>query len=243
MARIIPLRSLPTFSIINPPDNQFNFAKGAAFLIDKPKGWSSFDVVKRIRKCVDLRKVGHAGTLDPMATGLMIVCCGKGTRTINEIQDASKAYEGTVTLGASTESYDAETEIIETAAFSHITKQKVLAALKEHFSGQIAQVPPMYSAIKKDGQRLYKLARKGKEVEREPREVTIHAARIIYFDPPKVKLYIKCSKGTYIRSIANDLGKHLNSLGYLSTLRRTAIGDFSVKDALSIDDLDLIFDP
>jgi len=243
MARVIPLRSLPVFSIINPPDPDFNFAEGAAFLIDKPKGWSSFDVVKHIRKCVNLRKVGHAGTLDPMATGLVIVCCGNGTRTISEIQDAAKAYEGKVKFGASTESYDAETEITDTASFDHITKEIVLAALKQHCSGEIAQVPPMYSALKKDGTRLYKLARKGKEVEREPRKVTIHAARIISFKLPKVELYIKCSKGTYIRSIAHDLGKQLNSLGHLSTLRRTAIGDFNVNDALTIDDFDLIFKP
>lgn len=241
MARIIPLRSLPVFSIINPPDPDFNFAEGAAFLIDKPKGWSSFDVVKHIRKCVDLRKVGHAGTLDPMATGLVIVCCGKGTRTINEIQDAAKAYEGEVTFGSSTQSYDAETTVADTAPCDHITKQKVLIALKQHFSGEIAQVPPMYSALKKDGTPLYKLARRGEEVEREARHVTIYAARIISVDLPKVELYIKCSKGTYIRSIAHDLGQHLNSLAHLPALRRTAIGDFSVKDALTIDDLDLIF--
>ena len=210
-------------------------------MIDKPKGWSSFDVVKHIRKCVDLRKVGHAGTLDPMATGLVIVCCGKGTKTISEIQDQPKAYEGTVTLGARTPSYDAETEIAENASFDHITKVKVQEALNDHFSGQIEQVPPMYSALKKDGKRLYKLAREGKEVEREARQVTIHAARIKSFELPNVQLYIKCSKGTYIRAIAHDLGKNLNSLGYLSALRRTAIGDFRAEDALSIEDLNLIF--
>ena len=242
MARIIPLYSLPVFSIINPPDPDFNFKKGAAFLIDKPKGWSSFDVVKHVRKCVDLRKVGHAGTLDPMATGLVIVCCGKGTKTIQEIQDADKAYRGEVTFGASTQSYDAETEVVETASFNHITKEKVLEALSQHFSGDIEQVPPMYSALKRDGTPLYKLARKGKKVEREPRDVTIHAARIITCELPKVSLYIKCSKGTYIRSIAHDLGKKLDSLGHLSALRRTAIGDFNVKDALTIEDLDLIFE-
>lgn len=243
MARVIPLRSLPVFSIINPPDPEFSFSDGAAFLIDKPKGWSSFDVVKKVRKCVDLRKVGHAGTLDPMATGLMIVCCGKGTKTISEIQDTAKAYEGAITLGASTFSYDAETDIVEEAPYNHITKEDVLDALNKHFYGPIAQVPPMYSALKKDGTPLYKLARKGKEVERESRDVHIYAARVISFDLPKVSLYIKCSKGTYVRSIAHDLGKTLNSLGYLSALHRTAIGDFNVDDALTIEDLDLIFSP
>lgn len=241
MARKIPLRSLPVFSIINPPDPDFDFAQGAAFLIDKPRGWSSFEVVKKVRKCVNLRKVGHAGTLDPMATGLVIVCCGKGTKTIPEIQDVSKAYEGEVTFGASTPSYDAETETEDTAPCDHITKAKILHALDEHFRGTIAQIPPMYSALKKDGQPLYKKARKGEVVEREPRNVTIHTARIISYDLPKVSLYIKCSKGTYIRSIAHDLGLKLDSLGHLSALRRTAIGNFNVADALTIEDLNLIF--
>ncbi len=242
MARIIPLHSLPAFSIINPPDPDFNFDKGAAFLLDKPKHWTSHDLVKHVRKSVDLRQVGHAGTLDPMATGLVIVCCGHATKTISQIQDQPKAYEGEVTFGASTYSYDAETDIKETASFDHISDKVVLQALEQNFSGEIDQIPPMYSAIKQDGRRLYKLARKGREVEREPRQITIHAARIISFRLPKVKLYIKCSKGTYIRSIAHDLGKQLNSLGHLSALRRTAIGDFHVADALSIEDLDLIFE-
>ena len=241
MARIIPLHSLPTFSIVNLPAPDFNFKKGAAFLIDKPRGWSSHDIVKHVRKCIDLSKVGHAGTLDPMATGLVIVCCGKGTRTISEIQDQAKAYIGEVRLGASTASYDAETEIEERASFSHITKQKVLKVLDNYFTGPIEQVPPMYSALKKDGTPLYKMARKGKEIEREARKVHIYAARIISYDLPKIKLYIKCSKGTYIRSIAHDLGRQLGSLGYLSALRRTAIGDFRAEDALTIEDLDLIF--
>lgn len=241
MARRIPLRSLPVFSIINPPGTDFDFGQGAAFLIDKPKGWSSFDVVKKLRKCVNLRKVGHAGTLDPMATGLIIVCCGKGTKTISEIQSSPKAYEGEVTFGASTPSYDAETEIDDTAPYDHITKTKILDTLHEYFTGTIAQIPPMYSALKKDGQPLYKKARKGEVVEREARKVTVHTARIISYNLPTVSLYIKCSKGTYIRSIAHDLGRQLDSLGHLSALRRTAIGDFNVADALTIEDLNLIF--
>lgn len=241
MARAIPLHSLPVFSIINLPAPAFDFRSGAAFLVDKPKSWSSFDVVKQIRKCVDLRKVGHAGTLDPMATGMVIVCCGKGTKTIAEIQEQPKSYIGEITLGAATPSYDAETDIKERAPYEHITKQQVLDALDDHFSGGIKQIPPMYSALKKQGQPLYKMARKGEEVEREPRQITIHAARIISFDLPKIQLYVKCSKGTYIRSIAHDLGQKLNSLGYLSALRRTAIGSYNVDDALTIEDLDLLF--
>lgn len=243
MARVIPLHSLPIFSIINPPDPDFDFSEGAAFLIDKPKKWTSFDVVKHVRRCIDLRKVGHAGTLDPMATGMVIVCCGRGTKTISQIQDQPKTYEGEVTFGASTPSFDAETEIDEEAPYSHITKNKLEEVLKSEFSGTIQQVPPMYSALKRDGQRLYKMAREGKEVERDAREVTIHAARVINFDSPKVELYIKCSKGTYIRSIARDLGVKLDSLGHLSALRRTAIGQFNIEDALTIEDLNLLFSP
>lgn len=241
MARVIPLHSLPVFSIVNPPDSDFNFAEGAAFLIDKPKGWTSFDVVKYIRNRISAKKVGHAGTLDPMATGLVIVCCGKGTKTISEIQDELKTYEGEVTLGGATPSYDAETPIDKEAPYRHITKEQVQKVLESEFSGEIRQIPPMYSALKKDGKRLYKLARQGKKVEREARTVTIHSARLISFDLPKMELYIKCSKGTYIRSIARDLGQKLNSLGYLSALRRTAIGQFNVDDALTIEDVDLIF--
>jgi tRNA pseudouridine55 synthase len=241
MARVIPLHRLPVFSIINPPSRNFDYTRGAVFLIDKPAGWTSFDVVKYLRRRINNIKTGHAGTLDPMATGLLILCCGKGTKTISEIQQQPKTYEAEITLGASTSSYDRETAIEETDSVDHITRQQIEGAIKQHFSGEIAQLPPMYSAVKKDGQRLYKLARRGMEVEREPRKVFIHAVRIISFDLPCLRLYIKCSKGTYIRSIAHDLGKQLNSLGYLSALRRTTIGAFNVKDALTVDDLDVIF--
>jgi tRNA pseudouridine55 synthase len=241
MSRVIPLQRLPVFSIINPPAGDFNYARGAAFLIDKPRGWTSFDVVKYLRRRISNVKTGHAGTLDPMATGLLVLCCGKGTKTISEIQQQTKTYEAEITLGASTPSYDGETDIEETASIDHITREQIEGAVKQYFLGEIVQLPPMYSAVKKDGHRLYKLARQGKEVEREPRKIFIHAVRIISFDLPYLRLYIKCSKGTYIRSIAYDLGKQLNSLGYLSALRRTTIGTFNVKDALTVDDLDLIF--
>lgn len=241
MARKIPLHSLPVFSIVNPPDPNFKFSEGAAFLIDKPKGWTSFDVVKYLRNRINVKKVGHAGTLDPMATGLVIVCCGKGTKTISEIQDKPKSYIGEVKLGASTPSHDAETEVSDEAPYQHITKEQVLDVLKTDFLGEIQQVPPMYSALKKDGKRLYELARQGKKVEREARNITIYAARLISFDLPKLEVYIKCSKGTYIRSIARDLGQKLDSLGHLSALRRTAIGSFNVDDALTVEDLDSIF--
>ncbi len=241
MARVIPLRDLPIFSIVDPPDHSFPFKKGAAILINKPKGWSSFETVKHLRKCIDLRKIGHAGTLDPMATGLLILCCGKGTRTISELQDLPKTYRAEVTFGASTFSYDAETEVEKKATFEHITEKTVEKALKEHFSGVTSQTPPMYSALKHEGIPLYKLARKNEEVERKSRRIEIYSSRILSFDLPRIELLIRCSKGTYIRSIAHDLGLKLNSAAHLSALERTAIGPFKNEDALTIEDLNLIF--
>ncbi|MDZ7715043.1 MAG: tRNA pseudouridine(55) synthase TruB [Balneolaceae bacterium] len=243
MARAIPLEDLPVFSKQNIPDTSFDFASGAAFLIDKPKLWSSFDVVKYLRKCVDLRKIGHAGTLDPMATGLLVACCGKGTKSISQIQSQPKEYIGEVTFGGATPSHDAETEVEETAEVDHITEEMIQEALDDRFTGQIIQVPPMYSALKHKGTPLYKLARKGKEVERTPRQVIIYDSKILSFSNPKLKLYVKCSKGTYIRTIAYDLGKAVDSLAHLTALERTSIGDFKNDQAFSIDDLDEIFNP
>lgn len=243
MAKAIPLEDLPVFSKNHIPDTSFDFASGAAFLIDKPKSWSSFDVVKHLRKCLDLRKIGHAGTLDPMATGLLVVCCGKGTKTISQIQSQPKEYIGEVTFGGATPSHDAETEVEETAEVDHITREMIQQALDNRFSGQIIQVPPMYSALKHKGTPLYKLARKGKEVKRTPRQVIIYDSEILSYSKPKLKLYVKCSKGTYIRTIAYDLGKAVDSLAHLTALERTSIGDFKNEHAFSIDDLDEIFNP
>lgn len=241
MAKAIPIDELPVFSKKNPPDPSFHFSQGAAFLVSKPKQWSSFDVVKRLRKCLDIRKIGHAGTLDPMATGLLILCTGKGTKSISQIQSQPKEYIGEITFGAATPSHDAETEIEETAEYEHITIENIQEALRNRFDGQIIQVPPMYSALKHNGTPLYKLARKGKEVKRTPRQVIIYETEILNFENPKLELYVKCSKGTYIRTLAYDLGKALNSLAHLTGLERTAIGDFKNEDALSIDELDSIF--
>lgn len=241
MAKAIPLDELPTFSKKKLPDPSFDFKSGAAFLVNKPKSWSSFDVVKHLRKCVDLRKIGHAGTLDPMATGLLVLCTGKGTKSISQIQNQPKKYVGEVTFGASTPSRDAETEIEETADCSNITQQSIEEVLDKAFSGQILQVPPMYSALKHEGTPLYKLARKGKEVKRPPRQVILYETKVLNFENPKLKLYVECSKGTYIRTLAYDLGKALDSLAYLTSLERTAIGDFKTEDALSIEELDEIF--
>jgi len=241
MAKAILLKDLPVFSNNNLPDPAFNFSDGAAFLINKPKSWTSFDVVRFLRKCLDLRKVGHAGTLDPMATGLLVVCCGKGTKSISQIQSQPKEYIGKVKFGAATPSLDAETEITETAPYDHITKEMIRNSLEQHFTGTVVQVPPMYSALKHKGTPLYKLARQGKNVKRKPRQVTLYESEILQFKNPELKLYIKCSKGTYIRTVADDLGKTVDSLAYLTELKRTAIGDFNNGDALNIENLENIF--
>lgn len=243
MAKAIPLEKLPVFSLKNAPEKSFNYADGAAFLINKPKGWSSFEVVKFLRKCLDLRKIGHAGTLDPMATGLLILCCGKGTRTVSEFQKADKEYVAEMTFGSSTPSLDAETTPDRRAPFNHINKKGIQHALDNHFSGQIIQIPPMYSALKHNGDPLYKLARKGKKVKRKPRQVIIRETKILECNLPRLELYIKCSKGTYIRTLADDLANELNSAGHLIELKRIAIGDFTSNDALTIADLDSIFSP
>lgn len=241
MARAIPLEELPIFHNSHLPDTSFDFKKGCAFLIDKPRGWSSFDVVKFLRKCLDIRKIGHAGTLDPMATGLLILCCGNGTRTVSEFQEAPKEYRAEMIFGSSTPSLDAETYPDRRASFRHLSRTDIQDALDKKFSGQIIQIPPMYSALKHKGDPLYKLARKGKEVKRKPRQVILHETEILECNLPRLELYIKCSKGTYIRTLADDLANELGSAGHLIGLTRTAIGNFKNENALTVDKLGEIF--
>lgn len=218
-----------------------DYKNGQVLLIDKPLEWTSFQVVNKlrwhIRKRFDIKKikVGHAGTLDPLATGLLIICTGKQTKNINEYQGQVKEYTGTFVVGATTPSYDLETEINETFPIEHITEE-LLHKTTEQFIGKIQQKPPIFSAIKKDGKRLYELARKGETTEIKAREVEINEFEITKIDLPNVEFRIVCSKGTYIRSIANDYGEALNSGAYLSVLRRTKIGNFSVDNALSVDE-------
>ena len=213
--------------------------KGKIILVDKPINWTSFDVVKYIRKSLQLKfkirkiKVGHAGTLDPLATGLLIICIGKQTKNISEYQDLTKTYTGKFKLGETTSSYDAETDVIEKFNYDHITISD-LKELANEFIGNSMQKPPIYSAIKKDGKRLYDYARKNKEIEIDEREIHIYNFEILDFISPYIKFKIKCSKGTYIRTVANDFGKRLNSGSYLYELRRTKIGGFSVLNALDI---------
>lgn len=217
------------------------YRDGQVLLFDKPLNWTSFDVVKKLkaqfRHHLKLKrfKVGHAGTLDPLATGLLIVCTGKYTKRIQEIQDASKEYIAEVTLGASRPSYDMETEVDQNFETNHITEEKILNVLKEQFTGEIDQFPPMFSALKVGGKKAYDLARAGKEIELKSRRLTIYEIELLECELPVLKLRIHCSKGTYIRSIAHDLGKALDSGAYLSGLRRTKIGDFNVSDAMNPD--------
>jgi len=217
-----------------------DFKQGQLLLIDKPLNWTSFQVVNKLRwqikQCFKIKKikVGHAGTLDPLATGLLILCTGKFTKKIEKYQAQIKEYTGTITLGATTPSYDLETAVNKTFLTSHITSKTINNATLQ-FIGKIDQKPPIFSAIKKDGIRLYELARKGKTTEIKTRKVTISIFEITKVAMPNVSFRVVCSKGTYIRSLAYDFGLALNSGAHLSELRRTKIGDFSVENAISIE--------
>lgn len=214
-----------------------DFLDGQLLLIDKPMGWSSFQAVNKlkwaIRKKFNLKKIkiGHAGTLDPLATGLLLVCTGKFTKKINELQGQVKEYTGTITLGATTPSYDLETEIDKTSSLDHITEE-LIKQTTPIFIGEIEQRPPIFSALKKDGKRLYEYAREGKTVEIKKRNVTVSVFEITNIKLPEVQFRIVCSKGTYIRSLAHDLGQALQCGAHLSGLRRTKIGEFNVNMAL-----------
>ncbi|WP_318343621.1 tRNA pseudouridine(55) synthase TruB [Flagellimonas baculiformis] len=215
-----------------------DFLNGQILLIDKPLEWSSFQAVNAlkwaIRKKFGLKKIkiGHAGTLDPLATGLLIICTGKYTKKIPELQGQVKEYTGTFTVGATTPSYDLETEVDQTFPTEHITETTIKKTV-DQFLGEIDQVPPVFSALKKDGKRLYELAREGKEVDIKSRKVEILEFEITRVTLPEVDFRVVCSKGTYIRSLAHDFGKALGSGAYLSALRRTKIGDFNVNNATS----------
>lgn len=217
-----------------------DFKNGQVLLIDKPLTWTSFQAVNKIRWHIKQRfnltkiKVGHAGTLDPLATGLLIICTGKQTKEINTYQGQIKEYTGTFTLGATTPSYDLETEVNETFSIDHITED-LLKQTTQKFIGTIDQKPPIFSAIKKDGKRLYELAREGKTIEIKSRTITISEFEITNVALPNVEFRVVCSKGTYIRSLAYDFGKALDSGAHLSVLRRTKIGEYYVDNAYSIE--------
>ena len=217
-----------------------DFQAGQVLLIDKPLNWTSFQVVNKlrwkIRKTFNIKKikVGHAGTLDPLATGLLVICTGKMTKQINTFQGQIKEYTGTIVLGSTTPSFDLETDIDKTFPVDHIS-EKLIHETTKQFIGEIEQLPPVFSAVKKDGKRLYEFARAGEDVEIKPRVVTIKCFEITKIESKSIEFRVVCSKGTYIRSLAHDFGKALNSGAHLCALRRTKIGDFHVDDALSIE--------
>ena len=232
-------------SVITPSkiEKSSHFVSGTLLLIDKPLEWTSFDVVKKVRNLIKKKlqikkiKVGHSGTLDPLATGLLIVCTGEFTKRIEEIQGQEKTYTGQFTLGATTPSFDRETKVNHTFNTAHITKQ-LLEETTKQFVGEITQIPPVFSALKKDGKRLYDFARENEEVEIKERKVMVHSFEITDINFPEVNFKISCAKGTYIRSIANDFGRALNSGAYLSKLCRTKIGKYNLKDAFSLNEIE-----
>lgn len=216
---------------------------GEVFYLDKPLGWTSFDVVKRIRGKLHYRlgikklKVGHAGTLDPLATGVLIVCTGKMTKQIDELQAHVKEYVADIALGATTPSFDLETPVDATFPTEHISREMVEDVLQKQFVGSIQQVPPAFSACKVDGHRAYKMARKGKPVELKAKELIIDEIELLDYSPEKIKVRVVCSKGTYIRALARDIGVALGSGAHLTALRRTRVGGVHVEDCLSVPDM------
>lgn len=215
---------------------EFDFVAGEVLLIDKPLEWTSFQAVKKIKYRLQKKlKIGHAGTLDPLATGLLIICTGKQTKQIESYQGQEKEYTGIFTLGHTTPSYDLETEFNGTFPTDHITEELVKETTKQ-FIGEIDQLPPIFSALKVNGERMYKRAREGKEVEVKPRRITIMEFEITKFELPNIHFKVICSKGTYIRSLAYDFGKALQSGALLSSLRRTRIGDYKIEDAYQLED-------
>lgn len=218
-----------------------DFIAGEILYIDKPLGWTSFDAVKRLRGALSRRlgfrkiKVGHAGTLDPLATGVMILCTGRATKRIEELQAGVKEYVATIALGATTPSFDLETEIDATYPTGHITRELVEETLGK-FTGRIEQIPPAFSACKIEGQRAYDLARKGQEVELKPKILVIDEMELLEYAPESITVRVVCSKGTYIRALARDIGQALGSGGHLTALRRTRVGDVTVDRCLSVAD-------
>lgn len=232
-----PVKKERTQRIPIDPAIQQPYADGKVLLINKPLHWTSFDVVRKLRSLVQIKKIGHAGTLDPLATGLLIVCTGKFTKKINEYMAQEKEYTGTITLGAVTPTYDLESLPEQQKDFSFVTDE-MLHAATEQFTGDIQQLPPIFSAIKKDGVALYELARRGKDVELKPRSIHIKSFEIVSIELPLIYFKVVCGTGTYIRSLANDYGAALGCGAYLSSLCRTRIGDFKIDDAVEMEEFE-----
>ncbi len=232
---------LPLYGVLQDNSKTYDFAEGEILLVDKPIGWSSFAVVNKLRyplrKLYNKKKfkVGHAGTLDPLATGLLVICTGKMTKAITQFIQDTKTYTGVIQLGATTPSYDLETEIDQTFETKHI-HQELVNEIKEQFLGEIDQKPPIFSAKQIDGKRAYEYARAGQELEMKSVKVTIHQIELLLKENNELHFEIICSKGTYIRSLAHDIGKALNSGGHLTILRRTQSGEFDINKAKTIDE-------
>jgi tRNA pseudouridine55 synthase len=230
----------PVYDKSNWPPDPEAIPQGGVVLVDKHLGATSFTIVRKLRRFLGIKKVGHAGTLDPAAEGLLIVCFGKATKTIEHIQELPKTYVSGILLGRETPSYDRETPISEELPYDHVTPEMVEAAIHTQFTGEISQVPPVYSALKVDGQPLYKKARKGEHIVVQPRNVTIYGWKPIRIDLPLLLYEITSSKGTYIRSLAHDIGRALGTCGTLASLRRTHTGHFCVERALIISDYEVV---
>ena len=211
--------------------------EGRVLLVDKPLHWTSFDVVNKLRYKLKMKKIGHAGTLDPLATGLLIICTGKFTKKIDEYQGQEKEYTGEFVIGQTTPSHDLETEVSPSVPIAHLTEEVIHAAAQK-LTGILQQVPPLHSAIKVDGKRAYKFARKGKEVELKPREVVVSVFEITLIIPPIIGFRIVCSKGTYIRSLGRDFGNDLGVGAYLRSLCRTRIGNFQLTEAKTLQEIE-----
>jgi len=218
------------------PKLSFNFELGEILNINKPVGWTSFDVVKKIRGQLNIKKVGHAGTLDPFATGVLLICTGRATKKVEDLMNLKKEYIARIEFGKTTDSYDLTGTIVSERSADNLELENINQVIKQ-FHGEIYQTPPMYSAVKVNGERLYKLARRGEVVERKPRKIRIYQTDVIDFRNPFLKLRIVCSRGTYIRALANDMGEILGCGGYLTSLTRTRVGDYKLEDSFEIKDL------
>ncbi len=212
---------------------------GEVLLVDKPLGWTSHDVVEKLRRMFRMKKVGHAGTLDPRATGLLLMATGTMTKRLSALMNLEKEYVSTMVIGARTPSFDSETEVVERKDYSHVTEAHLRDVFRTYV-GEITQVPPMYSAVKHKGIPVYKYARKGEEVERRPRRVTISVLELVDFTPPEVRFRVVCSKGTYIRTLAEDICRRLGCGAYLQSLIRTRVGSYSLEQALTIPELEAL---
>lgn len=218
------------------PKLSFDFELGEILNINKPVGWTSFDVVKKIRGQLNIKKVGHAGTLDPFATGVLLICTGRATKKVEDLMNLKKEYIARIEFGKTTDSYDLTGTIVSERSADNLELENIKQVIKQ-FDGEIYQTPPMYSAVKVNGERLYKLARRGEVVERKPRKIRIYQTDVIDFRNPFLKLRIVCSRGTYIRALANDMGEILGCGGYLTSLTRTRVGDYKLEDSFEIKDL------